>query len=65
MHARLFALAVLIGSNAVAVPVTVRDPEGKPIATVMVSRSAGASSSIVKVTRVAPASTVFCRISRT
>ncbi len=38
MHARLFALAVLIGSNAVAVPVTVRDPEGKPIATVMVSR---------------------------
>ena len=38
MHARLFALAVLIGGNALAVPVTVRDPGGKPIATVMVSR---------------------------
>ena len=30
MHARLFALAVLIGGNALAVPVTVRDPGGKP-----------------------------------
>jgi virginiamycin B lyase len=35
---RFFALAALIACNAFAVPVSVKDPAGKPLATVMVSR---------------------------
>ena len=38
MKTPFFALAALLAVNAFAVPVSVRDPAGKPLATVMVSR---------------------------
>ena len=38
MKPGFFALAALIACNVFAVPVSVKDPAGKPLATVMVSR---------------------------
>jgi hypothetical protein len=38
MKTPFFALAALLAVNAFAVPVSVKDPAGKPLATVMVSR---------------------------
>lgn len=38
MKSSFFALAALVAVNAFAVPVSVKDPSGKPLATVMVSR---------------------------
>ena len=38
MKLHLLTLAALVAGNALAVPISIKDPDGKPLATVMVSR---------------------------